>query len=158
LKSSLKTIAAIAVIVFIVFASTPLYAQEWSKEQKEVWKNVEAYWELAAKDDIQGFLKYFHDGYSGWNYDSSLPDDKASVRKWAGYYIPRTEVLLYEIKPAAIAVHDKVAIVHYYFSRVYKDTEGKEKTTQGRWTDILTKQGDKWILIGDHGGSKTDNN
>jgi hypothetical protein len=23
---------------------------------------------------------------------------------------------------------------------------------QGRWTDILMKQGDKWVMIGDHGG------
>jgi len=33
---------------------------------------------------------------------------------------------------------------------------GKEKSSQGRWTDILKKEGDKWLLIGDHGGPTED--
>ncbi len=28
--------------------------------------------------------------------------------------------------------------------------------TQGRWTDLLKKQGDKWVMIGDHGGPDDD--
>jgi len=42
--------------------------------------------------------------------------------------------------------------VHYYYTYLYKDVEGKQKTSQGRWTDILMKQGNKWVMIGDHGG------
>lgn len=44
-----------------------------------------------------------------------------------------------------------LAYVHYYYSYLYKDAEGKEKSSFGRWTDILMKQGDKWVMIGDHG-------
>ena len=32
----------------------------------------------------------------------------------------------------------------------------KEKVEQGRWTDILIKQDDKWIMIGDHGGATSE--
>ena len=32
-----------------LFAGTPGMAQEWSAAQKEVWKNVEAYWDLDSK-------------------------------------------------------------------------------------------------------------
>jgi hypothetical protein len=38
------------------------------------------------------------------------------------------------------------------YTRLYKDSEGKEKREAGRWTDILMKDGNKWVLIGDHGG------
>jgi hypothetical protein len=51
----------------------------------------------------------------------------------------------------AIKIHGNIAIVHYYFTDVSKHGE-EEEMVQGRWTDILIKQGDKWIMIGDHGG------
>ncbi len=50
-----------------------------------------------------------------------------------------------------------VAIVHYYYSTLIKNVEGKERNRSGRWTDILMKQGDKWVLIGDSGGRTSTN-
>lgn len=49
-------------------------------------------------------------------------------------------------------MYGNIAFVHYYYDQVVKDAEGKEKSESGRWTDILMKQGDKWVMIGDHGG------
>jgi hypothetical protein len=40
---------------------------------------------------------------------------------------------------------------------MFKDVEGKENNESGRWTDILLKQGDKWVMIGDSGGSSATN-
>lgn len=40
----------------------------------------------------------------------------------------------------------------HYYTQVVKNAEGKEENVEGRWTDILMKQGDRWVLIGDHGG------
>jgi ketosteroid isomerase-like protein len=62
------------------------------------------------------------------------------------------KVLVQDIKPVGIKIHGDVAFVHYYWSRIEKGADGKEATVSGRWTDILTKQGEKWVLIGDHGG------
>ena len=59
---------------------------------------------------------------------------------------------MYDIQPAAIKIHGNVAFVHYHYVQVVKDAAGKDKETSGRWTDILMKQGDKWLLIGDNGG------
>ena len=42
--------------------------------------------------------------------------------------------------------------VHIRGPQIMKGPDGKEKPSEGRWTDILMKQGDKWVLIGDHGG------
>jgi hypothetical protein len=48
-------------------------AQEWSTAQKEVWKSVETYSELGAKEDLDGFMSYFADDYLGWSTRSPMP-------------------------------------------------------------------------------------
>jgi len=139
-------------LCFILPVSTPLRAQEWSAAQKDVWKNVEAYTALNTQRNLEGFLEYFHADYCGWAYEDALPSDKASIRKYIEYRWKTTKILFSEIKPVAIKIYGNVAIVHYYYTTVYADAEGKEKSASGRWTDILMKQGDKWVMIGDHGG------
>jgi hypothetical protein len=46
--------------------------------------------------------------------------------------------------------------VHYYFTYAYESPDGKRGSERGRWTDILVKHGDKWVLLADHGGSTED--
>lgn len=151
-------IKGVVIVLFItLFCSVQLFGQEWSKEQKEVWKNVETYWYYSTNGDVEGFLSYVQDDYSGWNNQDAIPDNKATLRKSVSYSFKTRKVLVQEIEPVAINIHGNVAIVQYYYSRIFKDVEGKEKNTSGRWTDILMKQGDKWVMIGDHGGSSATN-
>lgn len=145
-------IAILAVFLFALLATSSLYAQEWSAAQKEVWKNVEAYWAQDAAGNLDGFMSYFHDNYMGWDINQPLPMEKASVRKFVEYEYKTTKTLVYNIKPVAINIFGNVAIVDYYYTRIMKDAEGKDKSREGRWCDIVMKQGDKWVLIGDHGG------
>lgn len=142
----------LAISVFTIFASNHLVAQEWSAKQLEVWKNVQTYWDLDAKRDLDGFMSYFDEDYSGWFNMDPLPGTKAEARKSLNYDFANNKILLQEIKPVAIKVHDNIAIVHYYYSRLVQNKEGKESMRRGNWTDILMKQGNKWVLIGDHGG------
>jgi len=145
-------IAATALLLLVLLASTSLRAQEWSAAQKEVWKNVEAYWALDQAGNLEGFLSYFHNDYMGWSLQNALPSGKETVRKFVGHSYKGEKTLVYDIKPAAISVFGDVALADYYYTRIYKDVEGKEKSEAGRWLDVLKKQGDKWVLIGDHGG------
>ncbi len=133
-----------------------LQAQEWSPAQQAVWADVKAYWDLDSKRDLEGFLAYFHEDYSGWNYGDPVPGGKASARKWIAYEYSSGETLEYEITPLAIKIHGDVAIVQYFFTRAFKDAEGKRKRERGDWTDVLLKQGDKWVLIADRGGVPED--
>ncbi len=141
-----------------LFISVQLSAQEWSDKQKEVWKNVEAYDDMARKGDVEGFLSYFHSDFSGWSINDALPRNKEQVRKGVTHRFPTRTTLLSDNQPVAIKIHGNVAIVHYYYSRLRKDAEGKERNSTGRWTDILMKQGDKWVLIGDSGGRTSPTN
>ncbi len=139
--------------LFAVVLPLCLQAQPWSQAQQEAWRGVESYWDAFAKEDIEGFLSYLHDEFSGWSYGAALPRTKADMEKSLTQDFAITETTDYEIKPAAIRLHGDVAIVHYYFDRTYTDAEGSQHTASGRWTDILLRQGDRWMMIGDHGGA-----
>lgn len=154
---SSKTILVVAAILSLLLIPAVSSAQEWSAAQKEVWKNVEAYWALSEAGDLEGFMSYVHPEYIGWGYSSALPMSIESGKKFIEYSFKTMKSLVYGIQPAAIIVHGDFAIVHYYYEEVLKDAEGKEKPGSGRWTDILIKQGDKWLIIGDHGGKTSKN-
>ena len=143
---------SLAIALLLLLPTTYVAAQEWSAAQKEVWKNVEAYNALADAGNVEGFMAYVHNDYLGWNYQSALPMEKSAVRKFVEYDFKTSKTILSNIKPVAIGVFGNFAYVHYYFTVIYKDADGKEKSSSGRWTDILMKQGDKWVMIGDQGG------
>jgi ketosteroid isomerase-like protein len=77
---------------------------------------------------------------------------KARLRKFLEFSFKNYKTDLSDIQPVAINVVDDVAIVYYQFTDIGKDADGKRSEETGRWADILMKQGDKWVLIGDHGG------
>jgi len=145
-----KLWAAVAVVLIIPAAS--VFSQEWSAAQKEVWKNVLTYNAVADSGNLEGFMAYIHNDYMGWNYESAMPMNKAAVRKFVEHELATEKVIVDNITPVAIGVFGNFAFADYCYMLIYKDSEGKEKSSSGRWTDILMKQGDKWVLIGDHGG------
>lgn len=152
LTTTLRKIAVLSTLAATLACSPSLTAQEWSASQKAVWKVVQAYADLGAARDIEGFLAYFHEDYLGWHNRAFLPSTKAEARKWAEHEFPTTKVLLHTEKPVGIKIVGDVAFVHYYYESTIKDSEGKQKMQRGRRTDILKKEGEKWLLIGDHGG------
>jgi ketosteroid isomerase-like protein len=147
----------ITVLGCFLAISAPLFAQEWSAEQKEVWQNEETYAKLSAAGNTEGCLAYYHPDYVGWYDKSPTPANKEVTSKFISYGQKTTKILVYDIQPLSIKIYGNVAIVHLYYTQIYKDSEGKEKSSTDRWTDIWMKQGDKWLLIGDHGGPTSSN-
>jgi ketosteroid isomerase-like protein len=147
-----KVIQVVLIVVFAFVFISNSFAQEWTKEQKEVWKVVESYTELAAKGDIEGVIKYFHDDFSGWVLGSHYPSNKATRVKFIKFSLPKVKTLVYDLTPLGIKIHGNVAIVHYSYLTITKLEEEKEQVSKGRWTDILLKEDGKWTVIGDHGG------
>jgi ketosteroid isomerase-like protein len=151
----MKSIVACALLCLASLAGS-VHAQEWNAAQKEVWKNVEAFWARDAAADVEGYLSYIDDGYVGWNLNDPLPTDKARYRRYYEHASKREKTVFYDIQPVAINVVGNVAIAHYYYFIVVRDADGKERDVSGRWADIWMKQGDRWALIGDHGGRTSD--
>lgn len=140
----------------IVLLTSTSYGQTWNDKQKEVWSNVENYWSLQAKGDADGFLSYFSQDYMGWDYGSPVPQGKTSTAKYITLNMKNSKVLFYDITPVAILVYNDIAIVDYYYSMQTENSESKKQWKTGRWTDILKKQDNKWVLIADHGGENKD--
>jgi ketosteroid isomerase-like protein len=147
---SLLTLVALCALALLPARAS---AQEWSAAQKDVWKSVEAYWALDAAGNTAGFMEYFHADYSGWSVDNALPADKATVQRFIAHSHKTSKTLLHHIQPVAIKIHGDIAIVHYYWSEIARSEGDKEKARSGRWTDVLKKQGDRWVLVADHGGA-----
>lgn len=146
-----RTMQFLTVTVLLLMAVS-LFAGEWSAEQKEVWKNVQTYNDLIVNGDVEGFLSYFHEDFSGWHYGSKIPQGLEARAKYIRHFAPQSKTLFSNLTPLSVKVYGDMAIVHYFYADLSKRGDEKEKMESGRWTDILKKQGAKWMLIADHGG------
>lgn len=156
----MKVFTTVALGLVLGLAAGPaIAAGNWNAAQQEVWAAEEMMWQLMNTDNVDGFLALIHKDYIGWSYEAPVPYGKESTRKWMKYWIPQRKMLIYDLSPVAIAVFGNFAIVDYYYSMIVeigKDDDTKKKEYNGRWVDIFMKEGGKWMLIGDHGGSTDD--
>jgi ketosteroid isomerase-like protein len=151
-----KAAIVVCALILVLWVGSTI-AQEWSTAQKELWKTVEAYNAIINSGDVEGFMAYIHPDYLGWSYSAPMPRDRSTSKRWWDYDVKVNKVKVYDINPLGIKIFGSTAFVHYSFTLIYTDLEGKEKQSTGRWTDILMKQGDKWLIIGDHGGQNIKN-
>ena len=148
----MKKMTQFSIMAVILVMTASLFSGQWSAEQKEVWKNVQTYNDLIIKGDVEGFLSYFHEDFSGWHKGSKIPQGKEARAKYIRHFAPQSETLFSNLTPLAIKIHGDIAIVQYFYADLSKSGDEKEKMESGRWTDIMKKQGAKWVLIADHGG------
>jgi len=143
-------IAAIAIIA-ILFAGM-VNAQEWTKEQTEVWKVVEDTWKGWKTKDVSLLTAAFHEKYQGWSDDSPLPMGKATAIEWFNSMKDAMNIHYYSIEPARITVLKSAAVVDYYCYFSYSWQEG-EKTksgeVKGKIVEFYVNEGGKWLLLGD---------
>lgn len=123
--------------------------RQWSKPEMEIWDTVKAYWNVGT---IDGLMAYIHPEFMGWPTEEPMPNNRAATRLWLANLFHTRKFEITTITPTGLKIHGNVAIVNYYYSQAYRDTEGKQQIEQGRFTDILMKEKGKWLLIGDHGG------
>jgi ketosteroid isomerase-like protein len=148
----MKLLSSGLVIILFAFLENSAVAQQWNADQQEVWKTVEAYWAVDMSDKPADFLNYIDDSYNGWYIEDPAPSTKADAQKQLNYWTNKMKVAYYSIIPAKIWVNGNFAFVHYYYTEVAEDKDGKSMTERGRWTDILMKKDGKWLMVGDHGG------
>jgi ketosteroid isomerase-like protein len=149
----MKTSLKIAVIAFVAFiATTTAFAQEWTKEQKEVWKVVEDSWTSWKAGDIEGATDCIHEKYQGWNEESPLPLNKAMVKAWFNEMKEKGKADYFSLNPARIVVYENAAVVDYFFNISVTYTVGetkKQETAKGRNAEFYVKVSGKWLLLGD---------
>jgi hypothetical protein len=146
-----KLVLLFAVILFLAFTQNIL-AQQWNAEQQEVWETINAQWQ-ADKDGKNWVDEFVHPDCFGWNNSTPMPSNKSNTTRWFKAYQSISKTLEYQITPTAIIVKDNFAIAHYYYVILNENYDKKIKREIGRWTDILIKEGDKWLIIAWQGGA-----
>ncbi len=117
-----------------------------------VWIVVEAQWEAEKDGDKDWIDRMLADGFHGWGKDSPAPRSKSSTQMWDRFADEQGNLVAHELYPLEIVIHEDTAVVHYLYSSAYQDKEGKVKTNNGRYTDVLVRTADGWKFIGWHGG------
>jgi hypothetical protein len=142
----------LATIGVACLSITQLSAQEWTKDQQEVWNEVEKMWSNWESGNIDAAFVNVHDKYIGWNNTSPLPISKSKWVEPAKKDKDKYTNKGYDIEPARILVEGDAAVVHYYYTMwwIYDNGEKKENgISKGKWSEFFIKEGGKWKLIGD---------
>jgi hypothetical protein len=142
-------IAAIAAIA-ILFTSA-VSAQEWSKDQTEVWKVVQDTWTGWKTGNLDMVSANLHDKYQGWSSESPLPMGKESLVSMFAAMKDSFKVNFYNIEPARITVTKSAAVVNYYFymSITTLGESNKTEEEKGKIVEFYVSEGGKWLLLGD---------
>ena len=131
----------------------PMKRNRLTSEELSAWEVVERYTKLVQDKNWDGFFECFHEEFCGWLSLRSTPNGKVSRQKWVPFAYQSVEVLEYELDPLAVNVYGDVAICHYATMKVKKSPAGVEIVRE-HMTDILKKENDRWLLIGDAGGPR----
>ena len=155
----MKTTLKIAVVAWLAVIASTVFAQEWTKTQKEVWQVVEDSWAKTKAGDINTMFGYIHEKYQGWNEDDPLPVSKEQVTNWFKKIFEMSKLDDYVLNPARITVTENAAVVDYYvwYQVSFQQGEKKEvRSFKGKNAEFYVKEGGKWLLLGDMTLTKED--
>lgn len=147
-----KFIQITVVAVFVFMTAGSVLAQEWSKEQSEVWNVVQNTWKGWKAGDATAVAAAFHEKYQGWSDDSPIPVGKQSMMDSYNSMKDVMTVSYYSIEPARIVVLKSAAVVDYFYSLNVSWDMGGEKGSEemkGKVVEFYVNEGGKWLLLGD---------
>ena len=72
---------ALILAIFAIALALPLFAQEMSPQQKEVWQMEETYWRDVKGFDEAHYLTLWHEEFLGWPRDQKMPIGKMALRE-----------------------------------------------------------------------------
>ena len=140
-------------IASLLFFSTGL-AQDIRDDEADVLLTIEREWEAAQKGDRDEVDAMLADNFMGWSRRSPAPRSKNSTSRWNRLADKEMgKVLRYELYPLSITVDGDMAVAHYLYSTAFKAKDGTVKMHNGRYTDVLIRNGDAWKFLAWHGGN-----
>jgi hypothetical protein len=141
------SLSCLATLLMIPLAGN---AQNWTAAEQEVLQAMDDCLQASKDHNQEAFLACVHDDFAGWNYGMPAPRNKEAIRRSWG--LSDQELVTWWIQPLTIKIHGNVAVINSYGYFPYRGSEGEEEWTRARWTDVMLKQGNRWVYIADHGG------
>ncbi|MFQ5547461.1 MAG: nuclear transport factor 2 family protein [Woeseia sp.] len=161
-----RQVLSITLLGTILFAFGTVPAQEAAEEPAAdeavvpeetddyvaVWSVIEEQWEAAQRGDRRWVERLLSADFIGWPKNSPAPRDKASTRMWNDFSTEQSKGLAHELYPLSTVIHGDMAIAHYMYTNASENSEGETEVTNGRYTDVLVRDGGEWKFIAWHGG------
>lgn len=139
-------------LTLLLIATVPAHAQGSTDDQAAVWSTVEELWSAEERGDDTWVDRMLSADFVGWPNDSPAPRSKASIRMWNRFNTGQNKGLAHELYPLSIVVHGDMAVVHYLYSMAVQNRDKTTVTSNGRYTDVLVRDGDSWKFVSWHGG------
>ena len=96
--------------IFSIALALPLFAQEMSSQQKEVWQMEEAYWRDVKGFDEAHYMTLWHEDFLGWPRDQKMPIGKVALGEAVHRKFQRKGTLDYEFLSKWVEVAGNVGI------------------------------------------------
>jgi Domain of unknown function (DUF4440) len=138
-------------LALAAFAGTAA-AQTWSPDQQEIWRFEEQQWKMAKEKDLTWIDKMVHPNLSYWDVAQAGPQNKASLLRWNRYSSANETVLEQELFPISVTITGNIAVVQYRYAIARENYKKDRETVTGRYTDVLVKEGGRWLFIAWAGG------
>ena len=127
-------------------------AQAWNADQQEIWRIEEQQWKMSMDKDNSWIDKLVHPNVSIWETDKTSPQNKASLVRWNRYGTTMGTTLEQELFPLSITVTGNVAVIQYRYMVARENMKKERETVNGHYTDVMLKEGGRWMFIGWAGG------
>jgi hypothetical protein len=127
-------------------------AQTWSAEQQEIWTVEQRQWQMSKDKDLSWIDTMVHPNISYWDVDQPGPQTKASLAKWSRYSTTASTVLEQELFPISVTITGNIAVAQYRYTVVRENHKQERTTVTGRYTDVLVKEGGRWLFLAWAGG------
>jgi hypothetical protein len=145
--------APFGLLLFVLVAQTgTAVAQTWSPEQQEIWRLEEQQWKMSAAKDLTWIETMVHPNISFWDVQFPAPQNKASLSRRARYSSTAITVLEQELFPISVTITGNVAVAQYRYRVVSEDYKKEREIATGRYTDVLIREGNRWLFITWAGG------
>jgi uncharacterized protein DUF4440 len=148
----MRTGILFAFLTSLVLAGSNLSAQSLNADQQEVWRLEEQQWQMVKDKDPGWIDKMVHANVSYWDVDQPGPQIKASLVRWSRYGTANTTVLEQELFLNSITITGNIAVAQYRYSMARENYKKEREQVTGRYTDVLVKEGGRWLFIAWAGG------
>ena len=137
---------AIAAMVVVLLAS-PLFAQQASTAENQLWSLEEAYWKYVQTNDLEKYRSLWHADFLGWPLSSPEPAHKAQITDWITAHTSKGETLQsYKIERLTTQVTGAYATTTYRVRLTWADGVGKPGTLRILHTWVSNGEG-QWQII-----------
>lgn len=129
-------------------------AQTWTPEQQEIWKLEQQQWQMSKDKDLTWIDKMVHPNMTYWETGAPVPQNVSSLTRWNRFTNAGTTVLEQEIFPISCTITGNVAVAQYGYQVARENYKKERESLWGHYTDVLIKEGGRWLFIAWAGGDE----